>query len=189
MRRLLPLRVASCLVTLAVLRAVALWSCSFAYGLYAGRGSRPLTEDVEVLGVLRGRLVVGFNENLKAVHAYANGTRLDELKDNRWRMQDRRYGERDCRYAEYDIPPLPADIYVLGLGAGGRVEINATHFLTEDSVPLAAQWNHQHVVTVKKRKLMAASRRPKRSNPPTKPVPAHDENGRTLSRELRESHW
>ncbi|CAE7205323.1 unnamed protein product [Symbiodinium pilosum] len=108
---------------------------------YAGRGISPLKDDVEVLGVLRGRLVVGYHMSLEAVNVFANGTKLKPLKGNNWRKQECRYGERDCKYAEFAIPPLPADINVLGRLVGGQVLINVSHFLPEDSAPSAALWN------------------------------------------------
>ncbi|CAJ1327732.1 unnamed protein product [Effrenium voratum] len=123
--------------------ALALCSWRLLGCAYAGRGISPLKADIEVLGVLRGRLVVGFHPQLEAVHVYANKTRLKPLKDNKWREQDRRYGERDCRYAEFAIPPLPASIQVIGRAIGGKPVRNATHFLPEDNVPTAAQWNEQ----------------------------------------------
>ncbi|CAK9075694.1 unnamed protein product, partial [Durusdinium trenchii] len=45
-----------------------------------------------VLGVLRGRLVIGFHPRLEAVNVFANQTKLKPLKDNKWLEQDCRAG-------------------------------------------------------------------------------------------------
>eukprot|EP00435_Cladocopium_sp_Y103_P017490 s4745_g4.t1 len=123
---------------------------------YAGRGISPLKSDIEVLGVLRGRLVVGYHPGLEAVNVFANQTKLKPLKDHKWLEQERRYGERDCKYAEFAIPPLPAEINVLGRAVGGRIVLNVTNYLGEEKVPSAAQWNEQFM-----RKKRAAPPRPR----------------------------
>eukprot|EP00434_Breviolum_minutum_P036764 symbB.v1.2.032587.t1/scaffold3931.1/size48062/1 len=110
---------------------------------YAGRGISPLKSDIEVLGVLRGRLVIGFHPGLEVINVFANQTKLKPLKDNKWLEQERRYGERDCKYAEFSIPPLPAEINVLGRAVGGRIVVNVTESLGSETVPSAAQWNEQ----------------------------------------------
>ncbi|CAE7402837.1 unnamed protein product [Symbiodinium sp. CCMP2456] len=117
-----PRRVLAGALLVAALLLAGPSSESFAY---AGRGISPLKEDVEVLGVLRGRLVVGYHMSLEAVNVFANGTRLKPMKGNNWRKQEIRYGERDCKYAEFAIPPLPADINVLGRVVGGQILVNA----------------------------------------------------------------
>eukprot|EP00439_Symbiodinium_sp_Y106_P078760 s7_g17.t1 len=153
-----PRRVLGGALAVAALLLAGPASESFAY---AGRGISPLKEDVEVLGVLRGRLVVGYHMSLEAVNVYANGTRLKPMKGNNWRKQEIRYGERDCKYAEFAIPPLPADINVLGRVVGGNILINVTHFLPEDSAPSAALWNQDFMRkkrVVPQKRLQAGSK-------------------------------
>ncbi|CAE8694315.1 unnamed protein product [Polarella glacialis] len=106
---------------------------------YAGSHPTPLRSSLEVLGVVRGRLVVGFHEALEQVTVSSNGTELKPFEDNDWRMQDRRYGERDCRYLEFPIPALPAEVSAIGR-VSGLVRQNVSHFLAEETVPSAAQW-------------------------------------------------
>ncbi|CAK9103913.1 unnamed protein product [Durusdinium trenchii] len=153
--------------TLAVLTSCRL-TWVFAY---AGRGISPLKSDIEVLGVLRGRLVIGFHPRLEAVNVFANQTKLKPLKDNKWLEQERRYGERDCKYAEFAIPPLPAEINVLGRAVGGRLVLNVTDILPEETVPSAAMWNERFM------RQKPIARRPRL------------QEGRRMIRGLQDSGW
>eukprot|EP00913_Durusdinium_trenchii_P007880 g7394.t1 len=106
--------------TLAVLTSCRL-TWVFAY---AGRGISPLKSDIEVLGVLRGRLVIGFHPRLE-----------------------------------------------VGRAVGGRLVLNVTDILPEETVPSAAMWNERFM------RQKPIARRPRL------------QEGRRMIRGLQDSGW
>uniref|UniRef100_A0A7S2KEL8 Uncharacterized protein n=1 Tax=Zooxanthella nutricula TaxID=1333877 RepID=A0A7S2KEL8_9DINO len=105
-----------------------------------------LRAPVEILGICRGRLVVGYEYSIDTVGVSANGTKLKQIKTLNWRQRDSMFGDRGCKYAEFDIPDLPAEISAFGLVMRQVVSRAEPRLIEDDEVSDAAAWNTKYMV-------------------------------------------
>lgn len=102
---------------------------------------------MEILGAVRGKLVITYDYRVEHIVVTVNGTKLTKIKNKSWRRANYRYGERGNNlYAEYLIPALPTVIEAHGLYAEGRRPVTAQPvWMTDDTVCSAAKWNDQYM--------------------------------------------
>mmetsp|Transcript_45990 Transcript_45990/g.99895 ORF Transcript_45990/g.99895 Transcript_45990/m.99895 type:complete len:189 (+) Transcript_45990:29-595(+) len=100
---------------------------------------------LQILGVTRGRYVVGYHYGMQGITLTVNGTKLTEIKTNHWRTQEKLYGERGCNYAEFPIPSVPAEVQVSGYNEQGEILVEATAQVTQADIPSATAWNEKYM--------------------------------------------
>ncbi|CAK0849323.1 unnamed protein product [Prorocentrum cordatum] len=110
-----------------------------------------LDKALKVIGVIRGRVIVGFKvEEVyhTSMRLIANGVTLDhipKIDKGPWRTQEQKWGIRDCQYAEFPLPEqLPAEIRVVGTSRNGH-PIEASYYIEEEEVPSAASWHEKYI--------------------------------------------
>jgi len=136
----LALALASGAVTNSPLAGRAFWTHSRTMGgTYKGQ--------VQVLGVVRGKLLVCYDQNLAGVRVQANGTFLEEDGEKNWFAKEQRYGMRSCKYAEFKLPILPAYIraWVHQQGTGDVLDLHEKLIMPKE-VPDMAQWNDKFMI-------------------------------------------